>query len=253
MPELTPPAETETVTAKLTSEQQQRFSFYKDLVRLLGDDVVAIVLYGSAAKEKNLKNCHDYDLNIVVEDGSLPRIYPKITGKRFVHIDGKQIGVNLTEKSSYTKSIRFNHDPREFREQSLVLYGSVDYPMFSEQEIRERQVCSTILRAKTIKSAAAWISQDPELLLGKEDLFGYFQKTLRLIYNSALNLEHGYRLRSKAELNNGLHQLGMQVLPYRQDPKILVDSILQAAVWASALTDMYLKGKRFEDGFFLRI
>ena len=186
---------------------------------------------------------------MVVRDGSLPRIYPKIKGRRFTNVDGKHLGVNIVEDSVFVKFIRLNHDPNEHLEYCQVLYGAVDFPVVSEREIRERGTSYAIIRTKSLKSACSWITKDPDVLLDKKDLFEYFQKTLLFIVQSALNSTEGVKYRSKEQLKRTLAEIGAVVLPFKQDTRYIVQATYQAAAWASQLLEKYYQGKQFENGF----
>jgi len=247
IPEWANPVEVVNKRAELSSTQRQRFSYIDEILRMCGEDVVAIALYGSASKETNPNNYSDYDNFLVVRNGSLERLYPKLKGREFTHHDGKPIGFNLVEESVFTKFIRLNHKQNEHLKHTIVLYGGLNFPIVSEAEICERCTSYALLRLKALKSACAWITKNPDSLLNKRALFGYFQKTPLFIIQSALNTTEGTAYRSKDEIKSRLADIGGEILPFKSDKKYIVHAIYQAAVWATQLIEKYHEGKRFDN------
>lgn len=239
LPERVHPIEIVNKRAKLSSEQRQRFSYIDDILDICGENVVAIALYGSASKETNPDNYSDYDNFLVVRNGSLKRLYQKLKGNKFTHQDGKHIGFNLVEESVFTKFIRLNHNQHEHLKYTLVLYGNLNFPVVSEAEICDRGTSYAVLRLKALKSACAWITKNPDLLLDKKALFDYFQKTPLFIIQSALNSTEGVACRSKDEIMSRLAEIGGEVLSFKPDKKYIVHAIYQASVWATQLIEKY--------------
>jgi len=246
LPEWAQPVEVVNKRERLSSEQRQRYSYIDDILGICGEDVVAIALYGSASKETNPDNYSDYDNFLVVRNGSLEGLYPKLKGRKFTHQDGKHIGFNLVEESAFTKFIRLNHNPNEHLKHTTVLYGHLDFPVVSEAEICERGTSYAVLRAKSLKSACPWITKNPGSLLNKKALFDYFQKTPLFIIQSALNYTEGVACRTKDEIKSRLAEIGGDVLPFKPDRKYIVHATYQAAVWATQLLEKYYEGKRFD-------
>lgn len=236
-------------SAKLDRMQKKKFSYFEDLIKLGGDDIRAIVVYGSSAKENDPRNYSDYDNFLVVRDGSLGRLYLWLKGKKFKHKDGKSIGLNLIEEGVFTKYIRFNHDPNEHLERCVVLCGEVDFPVVPEKEIQERGTSFAVLRTKALKSACCWVTRDPEILLDKKELFEYFQKSPRFIMHSALNNTEGIRERCKKEINERVSELGACELPFKSNKEHILRATYQVAVCATRILEKYYRGKKFDNGF----
>ena len=233
---------------KLNSTQKQRYSYIDDILGICGEEyVVATALYGSASRETNPDNYSDYDNFLVVKNGSLGRLYPKLKGRKFTHQDGKHIGFNLVEESVFTNFIRLNHNQNEHLKYTIVLYGGLNFPIVSEAEICERGTSYAVLRLKALKSACAWITKNPGLLLNKKALFNYFQKTPLFIIQSALNSTEGVTYRGKDEIKSRLAEIGGEVIPFKPDRKYIVHATYQAAVWATQLLEKYYEGRRFDN------
>lgn len=249
LPEWAAPVEVITRIADLTSEERNQFYYVEDILRLVGDDVAAIALYGSASKETDPKNFADYDNFLVVRDGSLERIYPNLTGKKFMHRDGKHIGFNVVEESTFARVIRMNHDSNEYLRFCRVLHGSADFPVVLDEEVQERGTSYAAIRLRSLKSACSWIAANPELLLDKEELFNFFQKTPLFMVHTALNATEGIADRPKDHLREVLAELGGEVLPHRPDAKYITEATYKAAVLATKIIEKYYVGKKFADGF----
>jgi len=247
LPEWAEPVEVVNKRAELSSEERQRFSYIDGILSICGEYVVAIALYGSASKETNPDNYSDYDNFLVVRNGTLERLYPKLKGRKFTHYDGKHIGFNLVEESVFTKFIRLNHNPNEHLNHTIVLYGNLNFPVVSEAEICERGTSYAVLRLKALKSACAWITKNPCSLLDKKALFDYFQKTPLFIIRSALNFTERIAYRSKDEIKSRLAEIGGEVLHFKPDKKYIVRATYQAAVWATQLLEKYYKEKRVDN------
>ena len=249
MPEWAAPVATVNKHANLNSEQKQKFGYVDDILKIVGDDAVAIAAYGSSVKESDPKNYSDYDNFLVVKPHSLGRIYPQLKGRKFEHKDGKHVGLNLIEEGVFTKFIRLNHDPNEYLTHCTVLHGQLNFPVVSEREVKERGTSYSVLRSKALKSACSWIARNPELLLDKKDLFDYFQKTLLFITQSALNSTEGVEHRSKDVLMARLAEAGGEVLPFKPDRDYVLDATYRAAASSTQLLERFYGGKKFGNGF----
>jgi hypothetical protein len=246
MPELARPVGCTTKRADLTAEEKAKFSYIDDILEICGNTVTAIALYGSAAKEINPRNYSDYDNFLVVKDGSLGFLYPRLKGRKFKHKDGKKVGLNLVEESVISKIIRFQHDPNEFLEYCKVLYGEIDFPEVPWYELKERGNSYAILRTKALKSACSWVTKEPNILKDKKDLFDYFMKTQLFIIQSALNQTEGIKFRTKDEFKERLAEVGGRVHPFKPDPRYILYSIYQATVTATKLLEKYYPDKEFK-------
>ena len=238
----------------LDSVQQRRFCYAPTLIDHLGDDLVGLVVYGSAAKEQDDAKVGDYDHYVLIRPGSFRTVYAKLRALDDLKhpADGKPVGVNLIEEPSFPNFMRWHHDPRETLEHAVVLHGQVAFPVVGDQEIQERGVSYALLRAKTLKSTAAWAVTDEPFLASlsqKPALFEYFQKTVRFLAASALNLRHGVRSRTKETIDAELARIGTKVFPYHDNVAYARRTMLSTALSATKLLHEYFPGKRFEAPF----
>ncbi len=239
-----PAVETMRKEADILPRELAQFSFVDDLRRRLGDDI-AVALFGSATTSPDFD---DYDIFVVVPDGTIGAMYQTgdLVGARLANpFDGKSIGINMIEQSQFTKYVRWQHNPLSLLESCRVLYGSLDFPVVSEEENREHGIAHMMLRVKSLRSAAIWTAHDGALA-GKPPLFAYFQKTLRFLAEEVLNSEEGHRVRSKDELSAFLRKLGWEELQYVPNNTALVEATQLATVASSRLLDRFFRGKQFD-------
>tara|TARA_Y100000310_G_scaffold144893_3_gene144211 strand:- start:30310 stop:31641 length:1332 start_codon:yes stop_codon:yes gene_type:complete len=248
-PEITTSTETKTANfRKLPIEQQRRFGYVDHIKRLVGEkNLVAVAVYGSATQTTENG---DYDNYVVIQDGSLPTVCHRLLDQDFVNQeDGKHVGMNILQEGAFSKFIRMNQDSYERRVTGILLYGSLQFPILSDEEDIERGISSTMLRRRTLGGAATHLTHDPERLLGRPDLFQFFQKTLRSMEKAGLNLREGIFSRSNATLDARLEQDGIHIRPYKDDLAYLHDGIYDALAAATHLTHKYFAGTEFKGNF----
>ncbi len=250
LPEYGERLETVRKCANLTSAQREKFAYVDMLKQIMGNDLEAVVAYGSSTKEENPQMYDDYDNYIVIKDGSIDRVMESLKNKRFNHPrDGKHIGINVVERRSFGKLNRINHAPDEVRENGIVLYGEVEFPVPTEREVLERGTSYAVLRAKTLKSGAARFVPNPEVMNNKPDLFAFFQKTQRFLMEAALNRSEGLKTRSKATLDTRLREHQGIIFKHLDSEQLIVNAMCAASACATRLLEHYWTGKEFRADF----
>lgn len=174
-----------TFKALLTPEEHIRYGYVDWVKEKLGDNLAAIVLYGSATREE--ENFSDFDNWVVVKD--IDKAYKELRGAAITLKDGKvlvkgkegkEVSLNIIPESVYAKIFHFNAVCDRHIDHCKVLYGSVEVYDISEKEIIERSISSVYLRLKTLRAAALWIARAPEEIVGKIALLNILLKILNL-------------------------------------------------------------------------
>ncbi|MBU0634124.1 MAG: hypothetical protein KKA52_03580 [Candidatus Omnitrophica bacterium] len=238
-----------TVRAALTAEEKMRHGYIDWLKETLGDNLKAVVLYGSAAREE--EDFDDFDNYIVVKD--IKEAYKLLKGVALRYKDGKvlvrgktgkEISLNIIPEAVFAKIFHFNAVCDRNIDHCKVLYGSTDIYDITKEEILERSISSVYLRLKTLRSAAVWIARSPSEVIGKSALFKYFVKNTQFIMNICINCLEGLRIISKEEIKTRLNALGIELFEYKTDFEYISQAMIQTAVDSSWIHDKYLKDRK---------
>lgn len=233
-----------------SSQINEAYPYVPEVVELLGADrVSAIVLYGSGARQTDQSLINDYDNYLVIEDGKItPKLYELLRSRQFTGPNSKSVGFNVLEKSNFAKFMRMEHDSFEALKTNRVLYGRVEFPDVHPSEVNERGISHAVIRLVSLKAAASWAVRDPEVFRGADQLFEYYQKTQRFIFQTGLNYTEGLKIRDKKELDEKLRELGGTIHPYQEDcdSSYYLMAICDAATTATRLFHHFFGDKRFE-------
>jgi hypothetical protein len=237
--------------ARLSSDEEKRYAYVGDVLGFLGDArelIEFIVVYGSSAQETDPLKVGDHDNYLGVRKGCLRQVYDVLTEHSFTNgFDGKKVSLNLVEADLSPDFLRMNHDPYESFHTCKVIHGTASFPEIGEAETVQRGCSYGVLRNKVLKFAAAETVRNPDFFMKREDLYMYFQKTLRFIMQGALNLNEGVKCRKKQELDARLAELGITINPYKEDHEYLVRTTCEAVVNSTKLLERFFKGARFRD------
>ncbi|MDD5045242.1 MAG: hypothetical protein PHG51_06875, partial [Candidatus Omnitrophica bacterium] len=237
------------VSASLTTEEQKRYGYVNWLKENLGDNLRAIVLYGSAAREKS--EFSDFDNWVVVKD--LDAAYKVLKGVALTFKDGeafvrgeegKEVALNVIPEYIFPRISRFNTVCDRDIDRCKVLYGSVELYRIDCGEVIERSISSVYLRLKTLRTASLWIARRPQEILGKKALFEYFVKNTQFVMNICINYREGLRVVSKEEIKKRLAEIGIELFEYKDDPEYIAEAMIQTAVDSSKIHALYLKDRR---------
>jgi len=239
-------------------ELKDRFVYVDWLKEKLGDNLQGVLLYGSAARTKDPAGYSDFDNWVRVRDvpaaqkalaGSCPEVYD---GKVISNPDHKEIegshhlGIHFfPEDEDYTlRFIRFLHDSREFLKHTQVIHGEFPFIKVAQDEVIERGVSHAYIKLKTIAGALNWAYTFPEKMMGKPALFEFIVKNTRFFYQHMLNALEGPQLRTKADLNLGLADLGLAIPPYKNDPEYIKGCMLDSVYGVLTLQSHFVKAGR---------
>ncbi len=243
------PVPTVTLEERLTPSERVKFG-YRDWMReALGDNLVAIGVYGSSTQTDDIEKYDDYDNWVVVRDldsayTALRATKPKYdlsTGR--IHTEGKHLGILLfpSEGKMLSDYMRFLDDSEEFRTKMKIIHGSLTFPITSPRENTERGISQSYVKAKTTADAVANFLHKPEQLLNK-NLFEFFVKIVRFNYKNAIRYHEGIVL-TKEELDKRLRkEHGIGVPKYREDAKYLVEQLIYARQCTAYIQRELFKG-----------
>ena len=244
---------------------KERFVYVDWLKEKLGDDLVGVLLYGSAARTDDPKGYSDFDNWVRVKDvakaqrilsGTCPAVFEGkvISLSNGEHPEGaKHLGIHLFPDSDdyMLRFVRFLHDSREFLKHTQVLYGEMPFIKVKQDEVIERGVSQAYIKLKTIAGALNWAYTIPDKMMGKQALFEFVVKNVRFFLQHALNAVEGPQLRTKAELNERLAERGLHIPEYRCDPVHIKHSILYAMHSVLRLQSEFLHSSRKANFLFL--
>ncbi|MBN2145446.1 MAG: hypothetical protein JW774_12590 [Candidatus Aureabacteria bacterium] len=244
----------------LPAEEKRKFGYLEWLKEKLGENLRAVVVYGSSVRED--EDYHDYDNYVVVRD--LDEAYKVLKGAGItydietgqVHWQGhagKEVTLNLITESAYPYISRYNQYCDRTVNQCKIIHGEVSFYRVSSGEVMERSMSSCYIRLKMLRSAAVWISRNPSELVGKPALFEFFVKHAQFFMTVNLNLNHpenDFRVLSKEELREELRKVGIEPLTCRSDPAYIARSMVQAAVDAFRIHAMFLENIPPDFSFF---
>ncbi len=240
-----------------TTEIQNRFVYVEWLKQKLGDDLLGILLYGSAARTDNPSEYSDFDNWIRVKDiqrahkilrGTCPIVYDGkvIEGYSQEIPGGKHLGIHLFPESEdyLMRHIRFLHDSREFLKHTRILYGEFPFQKVRQDEVIERGISQAYMKLKTIAGSLNWAYSTPEKLVGKPSLFEFIVKNVRFFLQHSLNAIESPRFRDKTELNQLLADRGLHIPEYKADPEHIRQSLLYAMVSVLTLQKEFINSGR---------
>jgi len=223
-------------------ELKDRFVYVDWLKEKLGDNLLGVLLYGSAARTSDPSGHSDFDNWVRVKDvpaaqralaGTCPEVFDGkvVENKDHKEIEGAHhLGVHFfPEDDDYSlRFIRFLHDSREFLKHTQVLYGEFPFIKVAQDEVIERGVSHAYIKLKTISGALNWAYVFPEKMMGKPALFEFIVKNTRFFYQHMLNAIEGPQLRTKQDLTHGLAERGIHIPPYRNDPEYIKQEMLMS-------------------------
>ena len=239
-------------------ELKSRFVYVDWLKEKLGDNLVSVLLYGSAARTEDPAKHSDFDNWVRVKNvpaaqhalkGTCPVVYQGkvISGSDQQHLEGSHhLGIHLFPESPdyIVRFIRFLHDSREFLQHTKVLEGEFPFIKVAQDEVIERGVSQAYIKLKTIAGALNWAYIYPEKLMGRPALFEFIVKNTRFFYQHALNALEGPQLRTKADLNRRLEERGIQIPEYKSDEQYIKTSILYAMQSVLTLQSDFVRSGR---------
>ena len=227
--------------AEVTEKEiTERFPYVNWIREKLGNDLLGILLYGSASRTADPSQFSDYDNWVVVKNvprahrilkGTMPSVYLDkiVEGDKSHNLPNtKHVGIHLFPESSeyLERHIRFLHDSTEFLKHTLVLDGRFDFPVIAEDEVVERGISHAYVKLKTISGSLNWAYSTPEKIIGKPNLFEFIVKNIRFFLQHSLNAMHEPKFRDKEELDALLAERGMPLPGYKPDPKYIQESLL---------------------------
>ncbi len=237
---------------------QEKYVYLDWFKEKLGDDLLGVLLYGSAARTDDPKGYSDFDNWVRVKDVPkaqriLANTSPAVLDGKVVelrngeHPDGaKHLGIHLfpQDDNYMLRFIRFLHDSREFLKHTKVLYGEMPFIKVRQDEVIERGVSHAYIKLKTIAGALNWAYTYPDKMMGRPALFEFIVKNVRFFFQHALNAVEGPQLRTKAELNERLADRGLHIPEYREDVSYIRKSVLYAMYSVLTLQSEFLKSNR---------
>ena len=225
-------------------EIKERFGYLEWLKEKLGDDLLGVLLYGSAARTDDPDQYSDFDNWVKVKDvrrahailrGTCPEVVDNKVIEGCGDIEGeiegaKHLGIHIfpDDDDYILRHIRFLHDPEEFRLHTRVLYGEFPFVIVAPDEIIERGISQAYIKLKTIAGSLNWAWNAPEKILGKPSLYEFIVKNLRFFMQHSLNALEGPKFRNKQLLNELLGQRGIFVPDYRPDLEYIRKSLVYA-------------------------
>ncbi len=232
-----------------SQELKGKYVYLEWLKEKLGDNLVAVLNYGSAARTDDPALYTDFDNWVRVRDipaahKALRGTYPVLVDGKVIHgkqlelSDGtlpeeaKHIGIHIFPESEdyVVRHIKFLHDSREFLQHTRVVYGEFPFIKVRQDEVIERGVSQAYIKLKTIAGSLNWAYWLPQKIVGKPALFEYIVKNVRFFLQHSLNATEGPRFRSKEELTDLLAQRGLHVPKYRGDLRHIQESIVYSLV-----------------------
>jgi hypothetical protein len=247
-----------------------RFGYVNHLRRTLGDNLTAVVGYGSATRTEDIEKYGDYDNWLIVED--VERALRQLKGFR-PHYDirtdslfsadehviaswnnpaVKHVGLLIfpNDQRVLHNYMRSLHDIEEFRTTILPLYGAVRLPNPTHEEAVERGISQAYIKAKTLAGSVTLFYDDPSLLLDKPALFDFFCKNTRFFYKHAR--KHADRsIMTKEEADAAmLAEHGIRVLAYMHDPGYISDALLYSRIATAYLQEQMLGDATFDGSYF---
>ena len=251
-------------TSEVTSDEvNNKYIYLEWLHQQLGDDLLGVLVYGSAARCDDPRGYSDFDNWVRVKDvskahqilrGTCPVVYQGkvVNGKSIKQSDGnfpegaKPVGIHLFPESEdyILRHIKFLHDSREFLMHTQVIYGEFPFIKVKQDEVIERGVSQAYIKLKTIAGSLNWAYSSPEKIKQKPQLFEFIVKNVRFFLQHSLNATEGPRLRSKDELTHILAQKNIYIPEYKDDLVHIQQSLLKAMVDVLTLQQEFIEQRR---------
>lgn len=241
-------------------ELEHKYVYVNWLQEKLGDNLVGILNYGSAARTDDPTQYSDFDnwvrvRNVQDAHKVLAGTCPSVIEGKVVELKSKEssepkgakhVGIHIfPEMEEYIlRHIKFLHDSREFLQHTKVLYGEFPFIKVKQDEVIERGVSQAYLKLKTIAGSLNWAYSAPEKIQGKPSLFEFIVKNVRFFLQHSLNAIEGPKFRGKEELNDLLSQRGLHIPEYREDLSYIRNSLLYAMVSVLKLQKEFIEHKR---------
>ncbi len=242
-------------------ELDEKYVYVEWLKEKLGENLVGVLLYGSAARTDDPSQYSDFDNWVRVRD--VTEAHKVLTGTCPSVIDGKvvemrckedqepkgakHLGIHLfPESEEYAlRYVKFLHDSREFLQHTKVLHGDFPFIKVRQDEVIEHGISQAYMKLKTIAASLNWAYFFPRKLDGKPSLFEFIVKNLRFFLQHALNATEGPKFRSKEELDELLAERGITIPKYKNDPSHIRASLLYATVGVLQLQKEFIeKGRK---------
>ncbi|HJX05190.1 MAG TPA: hypothetical protein VJ461_00600, partial [Candidatus Nanoarchaeia archaeon] len=242
-------------------ELNTKYCYVDWLKEKLRDDLVGVLLYGSAARTDNPEEYSDFDNWVRVRN--IRKAHKLLAGAKPFVIDGKvvecrgnddkelpagakHIGIHfMPESEEYIiRHIRFLHDSREFLKHTKILHGEFTFPKIQQDEVIERGISQAYVKLKTIAGSLNWAYFAPEKILGKPNLFEYIVKNVKFFIQHSLNALEEPKFRDKKELNILLAERNMFIPEYKSDLKHIKESLIQAMIDVLKLQKELMDSKR---------
>ena len=244
------------------SAESHSFDYVEKLKEMFGDNLAAVMLYGSSAVGEG----KDFD-NIVILKSLPSNLYDIIsgTGPSFKE-GGKDVGFIFISEDVAEKFFYVNVSNHLFAESSKVLYGEISLPVESmEYMVRKERYHAGFGSTKNISGVnmgfkdedlmtymfykdlgirKPWPKEGREkrFLLadpGKEGLYEYFAKLPRFTLQGLIFSKDNRHL-DKTILNGILkEEFGYEVMPHSTDPSQIADRLIAAADASTRIIDRY--------------
>jgi predicted nucleotidyltransferase len=241
-------------------EVKRRFVYVEWLKKKLGDDLLGVLLYGSAARTDDPALYSDFDNWVRVKDVArahriLAGTCPSVLDGRVIESSGfecsepegsKHVGIHIfPDNEDYIiRHIKFLHDSREFLNHTRVLYGEFPFIKVAQDEVIERGISQAYMKLKTIAGSLNWAYSDPSKIRGKPSLFEFIVKNVRFFLQHSLNATEGPRFRGKEELNERLADKGIYIPEYDEDLGHIRRSLLYSMVSVLQLQKEFVESGR---------
>lgn len=151
-------------------EQKLRFGFVNDLQRLLGENLKAILVYGSSIDSEKFS---DYDLMLVVKDSSEALL--RLAGKNPIY-NGIELNIGIYNEVEFWNYQLISGD--NLNTHSLCLFGEVEVPLKTKALLLERNFSFGYIRMRQLIGMISYAqaSKTDDLGDNKFNLYQYFIK-----------------------------------------------------------------------------
>jgi len=154
----------------LTASQHSRFGFINDLRTQLGDQLLAVLVYGSSI---NSDSFADYDLMLVVKDSET--VLRLLANTSPCH-QGKELNIGVyNEQDFWTYQLASGDNLPDY---ALCLYGEIDVPLKERNDLIARNFSFGFVRMRQLIGMAAYAARQSLVAStdDKRNLFQYFIK-----------------------------------------------------------------------------
>ena len=153
---------------KLDEKQRLKYGFIDDLKNILGSNLHAIVLYGSAT---NSESFADYDLIVIVDN--LDDGLQKLKGLSPTY-NGLELNISLFDKEDFWTYQLASGD--NLADHALCLYGSITVPHKSSADLLARNFSFGFVRFRQLLGMASFANEVGSDSDDKKNLMDYFIK-----------------------------------------------------------------------------